>query len=74
MNENKINNLESFIAELTELSKKHDLVIGGCGCCDSPWIESNNENVGKMGNDEYANELKWNYETQTYSFTRQFSN
>ena len=30
--------LESFLAELTALSEKYDLYIGGCGCCGSPWI------------------------------------
>lgn len=30
--------LEAFLAELTELSRKHGIVIGGCGCCGSPWV------------------------------------
>ena len=34
MNENQ----QKFLAELTALSEKHNLYIGGCGCCGSPWI------------------------------------
>ena len=30
--------MEAFMAELTELSKKHRLIIIGCGCCGSPDI------------------------------------
>ena len=32
------NKREKFINELTELSKKYGLKIGGCGCCGSPWV------------------------------------
>jgi hypothetical protein len=28
--------IAAFLADLTELSRKHGIVIGGCGCCDSP--------------------------------------
>lgn len=26
----------AFLIELTELSRKHNIVITGCGCCGSP--------------------------------------
>lgn len=29
-----------FLLELTELTKKHGIAIGGCGCCGSPWISN----------------------------------
>jgi len=28
--------IEAFLTELTELTKKHGIVIHGCGCCGSP--------------------------------------
>ena len=28
-----------FFEELTALSHKYQLFIGGCGCCGSPWVE-----------------------------------
>lgn len=27
-----------FLHELSELTKKYGLVVGGCGCCDSPYL------------------------------------
>ncbi len=29
----------AFLEELTILSKKYKIAIGGCGCCGSPWLE-----------------------------------
>ena len=31
---------EGFLRELTELSRKYGLYIGGCGCCGSPWVST----------------------------------
>ena len=31
------NKNQAFLDDLTELSKKHNIWIGGCGCCESPW-------------------------------------
>lgn len=31
-------NAEEFLQELAELSRKHKIAIGGCGCCGSPWL------------------------------------
>ena len=30
---------EQFLIELRELTMKHGIAIGGCGCCSSPWLE-----------------------------------
>ncbi len=31
-------NEKQFILALRELSLKHRVVVGGCGCCGSPWV------------------------------------
>lgn len=28
-----------FLQELTKLTKEYNIVIKGCGCCGSPWLE-----------------------------------
>jgi hypothetical protein len=28
----------AFIAELTELTRKHGIAVSACGCCNSPWL------------------------------------
>lgn len=30
--------IQDFLKELTELTKKHGIYIGGCGCCGSPYL------------------------------------
>ncbi len=39
MNDNE----QQFIIELEALSRKHKLVIAGCGCCGSPSVEQMKE-------------------------------
>lgn len=34
--------VDAFLADLAEISRKHDLWISGCGCCESPWIATPN--------------------------------
>jgi len=37
---------EHFLEELTVLTTKYQIVIGGCGCCGSPFLlEMNTNNV-----------------------------
>ena len=54
-----MNRLELFLKELAELTKKYGLVIGGCGCCGSPWIED-------LEQKNYINNLRYNDEKQEY--------
>ncbi len=59
---------ESFLRELTELTKKHKIVIGGCGCCGSPFIlelepanEGGHYELGGQGDrsTDSDDDLKW---------------
>ncbi len=40
-----------FLDELSALTRKHKIVIGGCGCCGSPFLEVLDEEV--PGSDRY---------------------
>jgi hypothetical protein len=33
----------AFLAELTELTRKHGITIHGCGCCASPYLMASTE-------------------------------
>lgn len=48
--------IAAFLRELTDLSTKYNLVIGGCGCCGSPWIM----------------ELEHDDHGKAYTYTKQF--
>jgi hypothetical protein len=51
--------IDSFLNDLTKLSVKYNLYIGGCGCCGSPFIISEGgENNYLYDNLEYDHELK----------------
>lgn len=41
--------LDSFLAELTELSARHGIYIRGCGCCGSPRLTDKDQLVAWGG-------------------------
>ena len=49
----------AFLAELTELSRKYQFIISGCGCCGSPYLMKleASELVGKYTVD--GDDLSW---------------
>jgi hypothetical protein len=34
--------IEAFLKDLSDISRKYDVYIGGCGCCGSPWVSGPN--------------------------------
>jgi hypothetical protein len=62
MDNKKIN---SFLNDLTRLSIKYNLYIGGCGCCGSPFISEDSESNYLYDNLEYDYELK-KYKVEDY--------
>jgi len=42
--------VNSFLEDLNALTKKHKIVIGGCGCCGSPSLDTLEDyDVGETG-------------------------
>jgi len=49
-----------FLEALTALSREHGIVIGGCGCCSSPWIsELDSDGAYIYDEDRYGEGLVW---------------
>lgn len=62
--EEKEDRVRKFLKELSELSLKYKITIGGCGCCGSPWINTNEnlKNGGKYkvsSEDVNGSDLMW---------------
>ena len=51
--------LEEFLKELGELSDKYKLYIGGCGCCGSPFIYTDD-------GDYVLNDIDFDDKTKSY--------
>lgn len=37
-------NMQNFLDDLAEITKKYGIEICGCGCCGSPWLRDMNQN------------------------------
>lgn len=51
---------QAFLSELSELTKRHKITIGGCGCCGSPFLTAHSEIKSKgryILNASYAGEV-----------------
>jgi hypothetical protein len=52
----------SFLKDLDELTRKHQIIIQGCGCCGSPYLSSldyNGKYQVKSSDDEEFECLEW---------------
>jgi hypothetical protein len=56
-------NINAFLTELEQLTRKHKLKISACGCCESPWVlELPDKETGKSYAyrvDDNGECLKW---------------
>lgn len=57
-------NTKAFLAGLSELSRKYGVGIGGCGCCGSPFITSQDKDCpgGYEESDLNDGQICWNRE------------
>jgi hypothetical protein len=50
----------AFLKELTKITKKHKIAIGGCGCCGSPYLVSVEKSKGtRYTHDGEFGEVLW---------------
>lgn len=56
--------VKNFVRELSKISRKHKIKIGGCGCCGSPFLSPMEKDDGRYEVDSKAfDELKWKRDT-----------
>lgn len=49
----------AFLADLAALSMKHGVVIAGCGCCGSPFLNQCDDSSGRYVTDKNGDNLEW---------------
>lgn len=62
-----------FLIGLAELTRKTGITIGGCGCCNSPWIDEAKESDALSDPRSgygfgYAGEVRWISPKDKYSW------
>lgn len=60
--------IEGFLKDLSALSLKYNIIIGGCGCCGSPYLVDRNSQIELNG--KQCDDLAWtnddHYEIDIY--------
>jgi hypothetical protein len=54
--------IKAFLSELSALTNKHGIEIGGCGCCGSPFLSPTEHRGGYNcidDGDGHADDLYW---------------
>jgi hypothetical protein len=54
----KMTDLDKFLRDLSKLTLKHGYVIGGCGCCGSPFVSKETIKPGRYDCDGET-DLRW---------------
>ena len=52
--------IEGFLKDLSALSLKYDIIIGGCGCCGSPHLIDRNSQIELNG--KQCDNLAWTHD------------
>lgn len=61
---------QQFIKELTALTKKHKVSIGGCGCCGSPYLDDADGACQPEAGYVYVKELRWVHPAFPYDWEK----
>lgn len=58
LNKKKLSeDIVKFLKEYQELCQKHKMGLQGCGCCGSPYLDNNSEDI-----QEEVNDINYDYE------------
>lgn len=59
----------AFLRDLEALAIKHNVVIGGCGCCGSPWLVAAPQNP-EAGFYQYEDYLQFIHPSDEHGWER----
>ena len=55
----EIDVVKEFVRELSKLSRRHKISIGGCGCCGSPFLSPMGKDDGRYEVTKDFDGLHW---------------
>jgi len=62
--------LEEFLNELSKLSEKYNIGIGGCGCCGSPFLYNLEDDIVFDNIEQHPSDgkLEWDKNLKRYKY------